>query len=44
MQVCSRMRTLGSSRTWASSVEVISSPVMSLWKQMRGRLCAPSRV
>ena len=44
MATCSRMRTLGRRRTAESSLVVISRPVMSAWKAMRGRLCAPSRV
>ena len=44
MRVFSRMRTLPSLRTAASSFVVISAPVVSSWKQMRARLCAPSRV
>jgi hypothetical protein len=38
------MVTLPSTRTRASSLVVISSPVTSAWKQMRARECAPSRV
>ena len=36
--------TLSKRRTAASSVVVISRPVTSAWKQMRGREWAPSRV
>ena len=44
MATCSKICTLSSLRTAWSSLVVISLPVMSAWKAMRGRLCAPSRV